>query len=552
VKFAHAAEDDSKWQHFGQSLNNDRHQSKEKDIGRHNVGDLEVLWQTDIVALGGGDVWQTAAVDGKAVYFPDSAGFLYALDRKSGEVLWQRPITDYSAKPPGFGNFSRTTPAVKGDHLIIGEQGNRFPFYNGFDINNAIGAEVMAVDKNTGDPIWTTVVDDHPFSIITSSPTIYKDMVLVGVSSYESAYAFYQGQFLPFDYEPTSNGSLVALDLETGAIRWQAFMTTDDFSGASVWGSAPSIDEERNQVFVGTGQNFAAPQSVLDCAAAAYDGVDYNDRDQARAASEAARGCLEVDEDGDGEPDYADNLFDSIVAVDLDTGEINWANRIVGYDVWHVACLFGIPGCPSPYGADADFGQAPIYFKLPTADGDRPVVGAGQKSGIFWLLDAVTGEVIWNTRVSPGGIAGGLQWGSAFDGKYLYTSSANSNNLTWDLVGGVTTAAGIWSALDPATGEIVWQTPAPGVDAAGFPAKAGGPATVANGVVYVCAWDSDGTLYGLNSDTGEILWSQPSGGTCNSGAAISKGTVFWGSGYAGNLGPIETSAQYFRAYALPQ
>jgi polyvinyl alcohol dehydrogenase (cytochrome) len=280
-----------KWEHFGQNLDNSRHQAAEKTIGRDNVSDLEILWETSIADLGGGDVWQTAAVDGKAVYFPDSAGFLYALDRKTGALLWKRSISEYSAKPAFSGNFSRTTPAVQGNTLVIGDQGNRFPFYFG-SINLAIGAEVMAVDKNTGDPLWTTVVDDHPFSLITTSPTIHRNIVLVGVSSYESAYAFYtfpgpngEPPLLPFDYEPTSNGSLVALDLNTGQILWPTFLTTDDFSGASVWGSSPSIDTKRNQVFVGTGQNFDAPQSVLDCAAAAYAGVDFNDRDEAAAAA---------------------------------------------------------------------------------------------------------------------------------------------------------------------------------------------------------------------------------------------------------------------------
>jgi polyvinyl alcohol dehydrogenase (cytochrome) len=545
-------EQDATWRHFGQNLSNDRHQASEMEIGPDNVADLEVLWETNIRALGGGDVWQTAAVDEEAVYFPDGAGNLWSLDRETGAVRWQRPISDYSSKP-AF-NFSRTTPAVQGNTLVIGDQANRFPIYNFANqspVADPIGAEVMAVNKNTGEPLWTTEVDQHPFSLITSSPTIFGNKVIVGVSSYESAYAFFEGTLLPFGYEPDSNGSLLALDLNTGEILWQTFFTTEDFSGASVWGSSPAIDPSTNQVFVGTGQNFDAPQSVLDCASSAYAGVDPTDRDAAAAAAEAARGCLEVDEDGDGKPDYADNLFDSIIALDLDTGEINWANRIVGYDVWHVACLFGIPSCPSPFGADADFGQSPIFFRLGDMGRKRSVIGAGQKSGIYWLLDAITGEVIWSTRVSPGGIAGGLQWGSAYDGEYLYLSSANSNNLEWTLIDGTVTRSGIWSALDPATGEIIWQTAAPGADASGAPAKAGGPASVANGVVYVCGWDADGTMYGLRATTGEILWSYPSGGTCNSGAAISNGTLFWGSGYAGNLGPIETSSDYFRAFALP-
>ena len=64
------------------------------------------------------------------------------------------------------------------------------------------------------------------------------------------------------------------------------------------------------------------------------------------------------------------------------------------------------------------------------------LVGAGQKSGQYWALDPDTGAVVWVTQAGPGGTAGGLQWGSAVDGKRVYTANANSNSgsLAVDLV----------------------------------------------------------------------------------------------------------------------
>ena len=38
----------------------------------------------------GGDVSATPAVDGERVYVPDWAGNLYAVDRATGAVVWQR------------------------------------------------------------------------------------------------------------------------------------------------------------------------------------------------------------------------------------------------------------------------------------------------------------------------------------------------------------------------------------------------------------------------------------------------------------------------------
>lgn len=534
-----ALADEGQWKHFGQSLNNDRHNKSENKIGVENAANLEVLWKTDLV----GDVWATPAVKGNGVYFPDDKGFLYKLNRKTGEIIWQKNIVDYSSKPTQSGNFSRTTPAIQGTTLVIGDQGNRFPFYNNFDINQAIGAEVMAVNTETGEPVWTTVVDDHPFSIITTSATIYQNTVLVGVSSYESAFAAYiqplpgfppetQPFLSPF-YQPSSNGSMVALDLKTGEIKWKTNMTTAEFSGASIWGSSPSVDVKRGQVFVGTGQNFSMPADVQNCALDAFAEVDNDPV----AGAEAARKCLE---------NYPDNYFDSIVALDIKTGHINWANRIVGYDVWHVACLFGIDFiCPNPAGLDADFGQSPIFFSIQggkNAKGKGPkqdVIGVGQKTGDYWVFDAVSGDLVWRTKVSPGGIAGGIQWGSAYDGERIYTSSANSDNIPFELIDGTTATGGIWSALDPQSGEILWQVAAP-ITPSTPPnpftgevvgPKSGGAASVANDVVYVCSWDDAGTMYALNANNGNILWNFESGGTCNSGAAISNGAVFWGSGY---------------------
>lgn len=520
------------WVSAGQSLQNERHQKTESQIGVYNVADLAVKWQTSIAGMGGGDVWTTPAVDGGNVYFPDSAGYIYRLDRETGEVIWQRSISEYTGVS-GPTSYSRNTPAIHGDLLIFGDQTNRFP-----GAKNGVGAQMMAIHKDTGDLVWITEVDPHIFSIITQSATVLGNTVFVGVSSYESAYAVYVLQgILPFDYEPTAQGSMVALDVETGAIKWKTYTTSSAFSGASVWGSSPSIDLKRGQVFIGTGQNFSMPDDVKQCALAAFSGRPADDPQ----AQEDARSCFDA---------YPDNHSNSIIAMDIKTGAINWTNRVIGYDTWHAACLFSfVPAvyalCPNPTGTDADFGQAPIFYTVGKGLNKTDLVGAGQKTGVYWAFDAETGQTVWATRVSPGGIAGGIQWGSAYDGDYIYTSSANSDIKPYILVDGTVTQAGIWSALDPATGEIIWQVANPSGG------KAGGAASVANGVVYVCSLDAEGYMYAIDGATGTILWSFASGGSCNSGAAIVDGTVYWGSGYASGFDPTATSADNFQAFSIP-
>ena len=160
------------WLSGGQDRNNDRHASTETKISPDNAADLAVKW----VFTTGGDVSATPAVDGTNVYVPDWAGNLFAIDRDTGGALWTRQISEYTGID---GNFSRNTPAVHGDMLILGDQGGR----------SFQGATVMAVDKHTGDLLWGTKVEDHPASIITQSPLVFGDRVYVGVASLEEQFA---------------------------------------------------------------------------------------------------------------------------------------------------------------------------------------------------------------------------------------------------------------------------------------------------------------------------------------------------------------------------
>jgi polyvinyl alcohol dehydrogenase (cytochrome) len=421
----------------------------------------------------------TPAVDGQKVYVPDWSGNLYAVDRVTGTVVWERKISDYTGLP---GDKARATPALSDSALVIGNQG---PFGG--------GGKVMAINKDTGALLWATQVDPHPAAIITQSATVFDGVVYIGVASLEEAMAAIVPNYPCCSFR----GSMAALDLKTGKILWRTFVTPSaEFPGNAIWGSSPAIDVKRGSVYIATGNNYDAPQSVLDCVA-----EHANDPAGQRA-------CLP-----------ADDYFDSILALDLRTGRIKWSTQALPFDAWTVSCIFGDPSnCPTPKGPDFDFGQAPALFRAPNG---RELVGAGQKSGQYWALDPGTGAVVWVTDTGPGGTAGGLQWGSAVDGQRIYTANANSDLVPYQ---GATT--GIWSALDPNTGAILWQT---------RPLHGGGtsgPVTTANGVVFGCALDPLGYMYALDAATGAVLWEFASGGSCLSGAAISNGTVYWGSGYS--------------------
>ena len=493
---------DSNWTSAGQNLSNTRHQSTETRISAATVGQLATKW----VFTAGGEVSATPAVDGSKVYFPDWAGNLYAVDRNTGQQVWKVSIPAVSGVP---GDKARATPAISGGKLIIGTQGS-------FGVGG--GGKVLAFDKDTGAPLWSTVLDSHFAAVITQSATVHDGRVLVGTSSVEEGLA----AFIPGYLCCSFRGAMAALDLNTGELLWKTFMTPPGYPGGAVWGSSPAVDPGRGQVYIATGNNYDLPQVVLECVEAA------------EGDPEAERACI-----------APENHIDAVLALNMSTGAITWATDILAFDAWTVQCLFGFnpDNCPQPAGPDYDFGQAPALFSVRDGRGrSRDGVGAGQKSGQYWSLDRDTGAVLWNTVAGPGGTAGGLQWGSAVADGRIYTANANSDLKPWPPSGGP--ATGVWSGLDARTGQLLWQTRPP------HGGGTSGPATTANGVVFGCSLDPQGYMYALNGATGQVLWEFPSGGSCLSGAAISRGTVFWGSGYT-NLGPPLTTNNKLYAFAIP-
>lgn len=491
------------WTSAGGNWQNTRNQASEHTINVANVGSLEPKWVLET----GGDVSATPAVDAANVYFPDWDGNLYAVNKTTGEVLW---VADIAAVSGVLGDKARTTPAVTDELVIVGTQG---PLGG--------GGKVLAFNKFTGVLVWSTVAESHPAAIITQSATVFNGFVFVGVASQEEFLA----AAIPGYTCCSFRGSMLALDLDSGAIVWKTTLAPEGYSGNAVWGSSPAVDPKRGQVYIATGNNYSVPDDVLAC-------VDAADSDP-----DAQSACLP-----------ADNFFDSVLALDMKTGAVRWATRAISFDAWTVDCFPFIgdgSNCPEPSGPDFDFGQAPALFRIKLAGMGKPmdVVGAGQKSGQYWVMNAETGSVIWVSQAGPGGTAGGLQWGSAVDGERIYTANANSNLITWMLPDGTTTTDGMWSGLDAVTGELLWQTtPTHG-------GSTSGPVTTANGLVFGCSLDPDGYMYALNGKTGNILWSFASGGSCLSGAAISEGMLFWGSGYS-NFG-FGTPNNKVYAFGLP-
>ena len=490
------------WPASGNDFANSRSQPLEVRINPANVGSLTVKW----VFTTGADVSATPTVAGDAVYFPDWAGNLFAVNKHTGQLIWSHQISEYDG---AAGALSRGSPVVHGNELILGDIPGRFVLHN--------GANVIAVDRATGALRWITSVDSHVSAQITGSPVVFGDVVYVGVSSQEEGFAL-AGAAYPCC---TFRGSVVALNATTGKLLWKTYVIPDNggqpggYSGGAIW-QPPAIDPLRGQLYIGTGNNYSAPASVLACQQQAIADGDPN----TAACSPPA------------------DMFDSLLAIGLKDGRIRWSKRLWNYDVWTVPCI--VPGfqalCPSPAGPDYDLGGSGPNFLF-------GLVGIGQKSGVYWAVNPDTGDVRWSTQVGPGGGTGGIQWGSATDGRRIYAAISNNNQVPYTLVpSGQQINWGLWSAVDVFTGRILWQTADPTAGATDS-----GAVSVANGVMY--AGSESGYMYALEAATGKILWSFASGGSVIDGPSIVDGVLYWGSGYANATPGIGNNKLY--AFSLP-
>jgi polyvinyl alcohol dehydrogenase (cytochrome) len=486
------------WPMFGQNVANTAANTG-TDLSNQNVYKLMPKWAFTT----GGDVSARAAVVNKVAYFPDWGGNLWAVNSTSGKAVWGHQLSDYGLPA---GTTSRTSPALDstGSTLYLGTQAT------------PTGAYLLAINAKTGALVWKTVLDSDPYAIDTTSPTIYNGVVYTGIASViegATAYGF------SIASDPNARGSVVAINAQTGAIQWKTFTVPMGYWGGGVWGSNPVVDAARGTVFVGTGNNYIAPS------------------DPAFVA------CM-------GGGSYAtcqspNNHADSILALNMSTGAIKWATRLEtwnqalyavvdGSDFWNVDCSLGLPSqisqCPANPGPDYDFGSAPNEITYTGSDGTaHTIIGAGQKSGIYYALNPDTGTKLWQTQVGPGSSLGGMEWGSASDGKRIYVQISNLYGIPYG--GG---SAGSWSALNPATGAILWQR----ADPSGSIAL--GPVTVANGVVYgesMSAAAGANTMFAMDANTGNVLWGFAAGSSVIGGATVVQDTVYWGSGYA-HFGPF--------------
>ena len=466
---------------FAQGIDFDTRSFQGGPINDDTVGQLAVKWVYQTVPDTGtanaaqGSISSTPAVDGRFLYFNDMSGFLTKLDRFTGKLVWKKNYVNDLSVPGFVVKSSRNTPYVKGDLLIVGSNmglTDRLCRLTPGATPSALGcasgdgAIVLAINKHTGEVVWRTKAETHPSSKVTGSISGHGDRIFVPVGNWEEDWArAYPNIFVepidPGSHYPccSARGSLVAMDANTGKILWKrhtnigndpdhelapelrALLGPKGSFGTSTYGHNPTVDVARRQVYIAMAQTTTAPQVAQDCEQARRSSGDPNANIPGLPAGVT---CNNLNE-------KLHIYANAMIAVDMDTGRVNWAFYAHKYDAWNHACgapdlygwstvvpaLFPVPlanglaNCTqTPIGPDMGFGQQPKLVKnVKLASGKRgDVVVGGNKDGRLFGLDPATGRKIWEANVDPGGVYGGLQFGLAIDDGKVFFGTTNSRN----------------------------------------------------------------------------------------------------------------------------
>jgi alcohol dehydrogenase (cytochrome c) len=258
-------------------------------------------------------------------------GWLWALDAKTGVEIWRYKHAIPFDVSLCCGNVNRGCAVAKGKVFFV-----------------TANAHVLALDATNGKRVWDrTYGDVRAGESATVAPLVVKNMVIVGSSG---------GEF-------GVRGHLDAFDVDSGEHQWRCYMVPKPGEpgsetwpadgeawargGANCWLTS-TFDPDTNLLYVGTGN--PAP-------------------------------------DFDGEVREGDNLYtDSIVAVDVDSGQIRWHYQCTPHDVW-----------------DYDSIAECILFEK---DG-RKLLGHFDKNGYFFVVDRTNGE-----RVSITPFVDRIDWGA--------------------------------------------------------------------------------------------------------------------------------------------
>jgi polyvinyl alcohol dehydrogenase (cytochrome) len=466
--------------------NNSRHLSAQQaGLTTADMPKLELAWAVAFPETS--SLRAAPVIIGSTIFYSATdSGRVFALDTNSGCAKWVYNAETRLRSSMAYGE-------IDGAGTLV--------FSDGRGMIHAVNAE-------NGESVWVASGQaSNNQGMLTGTPVIHEDMIIVPVSGS----GVITGGNPKFEC-CENHGAVTALNVRTGEKLWEYHtMPAAQFtgavsstgvkqrgpSGAPIW-TTPTIDAERGQIYVTTGENTSHPTT---------------------------------------------GTSDSIIALNLETGEENWVFQALENDMWNFGCSAGGPNCiilADTNSVDFDFGGPAILVE----SGEKQLLIAGQKSGDIWALDPDSGALVWNQRIGEGTALGGNHWGIATDSERAFMTINDPGNRSEN------NRPGIYTYF-VGTGEPSWSLEVqPDCDGRsdrlrrceslyGFSAT---PLSVDGAVITA---GLDGRLFVFNSDTGEQLFQfdtvkdfetvngvEGYGGSIDSHSiSAGSGMVFVGSGY---------------------
>jgi alcohol dehydrogenase (cytochrome c) len=165
-RIVRAADEPENWLTYSGGYSSQRHTTL-REITRANVRNLEQKWVLQGQVLG---AWQSSplVVNG-TMYLTQRPNDVLALDAKTGRVFWRYQYNNSTDQRVCCGANNRGL-AIHGDTLFMG----------------TLDAHLIAIDARNGQPLWNTTVADSKLAYsVTMAPLVIKDLVLVGTGGGE-------------------------------------------------------------------------------------------------------------------------------------------------------------------------------------------------------------------------------------------------------------------------------------------------------------------------------------------------------------------------------
>jgi quinohemoprotein ethanol dehydrogenase len=302
-------------------------------INTSNVGRLGLSWTYELGA-GGGDQEATPLFWNNTLYVVTNWSVVHAIDARTGKMIWKwdPEINQQVRLKMCCGIVNRGLALAQGMIFLPANDGR-----------------LIALDALTGKPVWEArVAYPQDWYSLTMAPRVAGNKVLIGVAGGD---------------HPT-RGFFDAYDIATGRRAWRFYTVPGD----------PKLGFE-NKAMEAAAKTWGGDFYKWGGGGAVWDGMAWDpDANLVYVGTGNAEPWVEKFRGAQG----LDNLYTcSILAVDVNTGQLKWHYQVVPNDNW-----------------DYDAVQHLLLADLNIKGRMRKVIMQASKNGFFYVLDRITGELI--------------------------------------------------------------------------------------------------------------------------------------------------------------